>query len=313
MMFSIKNCGLMLEPQLGMSTDDVVRCAQFAERAGYGSIFRSDHLLPTPGWGAEDDSPECWVTLGAIAASTKSIGFGPMVSPIGFRNPALLAKMACTLHSYTGGRLLLGVGAGWFKGEYEAHGLEFPKFGMRIDQLEEALEIIRPLTQGRRVSFDGKYFRANTDCLPKPAGKMHLILGGKNEKLLRLIAKYADEWNLVGASAKEATELKSLLDLERPGRRIKLSKMWPFIIADNQKNLESRLKLYMRAWRISGSVESAVPKLRKKGILYGKVNEVVNQINEQRESGVENFYFNILDGRDKEMMDSLTHLLKEEF
>ncbi len=296
-----------------MSANDIVSCAQYAERAGYGSIFRSDHILPTPGWGAAAASPECWVTLGAIAAATKSIGFGPMVSPIGFRNPALLAKMACTLHSYSGGRLLLGVGAGWFKGEYEAHGLEFPKFNVRIEQLEEALKIIRPLTQGKKVNFEGKYFRATTDCLPKPVGKMQLILGGKNIKLLRLIAKYADEWNLVGRSPKETMELKSLLDSEHPRKAIKISKMWPFIIADNQRNLESLVKLYMRAWRITGNVESAIPKLRKSGILYGTVNEVVDQINEFRESGVENFYFNVLDGRDRGVIDILTHTLKEEF
>lgn len=296
-----------------MSADDVVSFAQYAERAGYGSIFRSDHILPTPGWGAAAASPECWVTLGAIAAATKSIGFGPMVSPIGFRNPALLARMACTLHSYSRGRLLLGVGAGWFKEEYEAHGLEFPKFSVRIEQLEEALKIIRPLTAGKKVEFEGKYFRASTDCLPKPDGKMQLILGGKNTKLLRLIARYADEWNLVGRSPKETMELKSLFDSEHPGRRMKLSKMWPFIIADNQRNLESLVKLYMRAWRITGNVESAIPKLRKNGILYGKVNEVVDQINEFRESGVEKFYFNVLDGRDKGMIDMLTHTLKEEF
>jgi alkanesulfonate monooxygenase SsuD/methylene tetrahydromethanopterin reductase-like flavin-dependent oxidoreductase (luciferase family) len=303
----------MLEPQLGMSVDDIIRCAKYAEKAGYGSIFRSDHVLPTPGWGTPADSPECWVSLGAVAAATRSIAFGPMVSPIGFRNPALLAKMACTLHSYSKGRLLLGVGAGWFKEEYEAHGMEFPKFSVRLEQLEEALKIIRPLTQGKKVEFEGKYFRADTDCLPKPDGKMHLILGGKNPNLLRLIAEYADEWNLVSTNHKDTAERISLLASKYPRAHVKLSQMRPIVIAENGKGLEERVKLYMRAWRITGDAESAGPKLRKSGILYGKVDEIVEQVNELREAGVENFYFNMLDGRDEPMMDTLAHMLKEKF
>jgi alkanesulfonate monooxygenase SsuD/methylene tetrahydromethanopterin reductase-like flavin-dependent oxidoreductase (luciferase family) len=304
----------MLEPQLGMSVGDIVRCAKYAENAGYGSIFRSDHILPTPGWGAPADSPECWVSLGALAAETRSVAFGPMVSPIGFRNPALLAKMACTIHSYSMGRLLLGVGAGWFKEEYLAHGMEFPGFKVRLEQLEEALKIIRPLTQGESVDFEGKYFRAKTDCLPKPHGKVHLILGGKNTHLLRLIARYADEWNIVTTTPKDTKALLAKLASEHPERAITVSQMRPLLIVDGgQQVMESRLKLYTRAWRISGDISSAGPKLRAGGVLYGSVEEIAGQINELRDAGIEKFYLNVLDGRDEAMMDSLTHMLKEKF
>src|SRR5208282_247239 len=99
-MVSIADCGLMLEPQQAMSIKDIVDWATIAEQKNYGYILRSDHLLPI--WDSKDrDSPECWSSLGVLAATTKKIKFGPLVSPIGFRNPALLARMACNLNDYS--------------------------------------------------------------------------------------------------------------------------------------------------------------------------------------------------------------------
>jgi Luciferase-like monooxygenase len=128
------DCGVMLEPQLGMGADQVVKTAELAEGLGFGYFFRSDHLLPTDGRRGVD-SPECWTTLGAVAARTTKVKFGPLVTPLGFRNPALLAKMASTLHSYSRGRLQLAVGAGWYEPEYRAHGYPFPPFRERLAQL----------------------------------------------------------------------------------------------------------------------------------------------------------------------------------
>ena len=108
MLVAIGDCGLMLEPQQGMSVKEIIDWGAYAERHGYGYIFRSDHLLPTNG-NMDRDSVECWVTLGALAATTKRIKFGPMIIPIRFRNPVLLAQMACAPISYSKGRLLLGV------------------------------------------------------------------------------------------------------------------------------------------------------------------------------------------------------------
>ena len=113
--------------------------------------------MPTGVLREEDrPSPESWVTLGAVAASTRRVAFGPLVTPVGFRNPALLARMACTLHSFSDGRLVLGFGAGWFRDEYLTNGYEFPPFRDRFEQLLEALKIVRPLTEGRRADFQGK-------------------------------------------------------------------------------------------------------------------------------------------------------------
>src|SRR5438105_1974893 len=130
---SIKDFGLQYEPQHGMSLNELVDWCKYAERMGYGYAFRSDHFLPTP-MRKGADSPECWTSLGAIAASTNTLRFGSMVTPIGFRNPALLAKMANTINSYSGGRLMFGIGTGWNMNEYLAYGYEFPDFSTRREQ-----------------------------------------------------------------------------------------------------------------------------------------------------------------------------------
>lgn len=154
-MLSIRDCGLMLEPQFGMTMEQVVQTSRQAEDLGFGYLFRSGHLLPT-GNSRGVDSPECWTSLGAISASTRTLKFGPMVTPMGFRNPAMLAKMACTLHSFSGGRLQLAIGAGWYEPEYRAHGYEFPSFKVRMRQFEEGVRIILSMVREGRADFDGE-------------------------------------------------------------------------------------------------------------------------------------------------------------
>jgi alkanesulfonate monooxygenase SsuD/methylene tetrahydromethanopterin reductase-like flavin-dependent oxidoreductase (luciferase family) len=125
--------------------------------------------------------------LGVIAAPSKALKFGSMVTSIDFRNPALLAKMACTLDSFSGGRLQLGVGAGWFETKYKAYGYEFLSFVARRQQFIEALHVLLPLVRDGMVDFEGNYFSVHTDCYPRPAGKMHVIIGGKAKSLDELL------------------------------------------------------------------------------------------------------------------------------
>jgi len=213
-MLRLEDSGIMLEPQLGMSVDQIVGSARLAEELGFGYFFRSDHILPTDGRRGLD-SPECWTSLGAVAASTSKIKFGPMVSPIGFRNPALLAKMACTLHSYSRGRLQLSIGAGWYEPEYKAHGFPFPNFRERVAQFSEALEIINAFVHEGRADFDGKYFSAHTDCYPRPYGRLNLIVGARTKPLVRIAAKKGDEWNFFHLPSNDFKELRTVLDDSR--------------------------------------------------------------------------------------------------
>ena len=173
---------------------EIRAAALAAEDAGFNSIWLYDHLLfrfegPTAGiW-------ECWTTLSALAEATQRVELGTLVICSAFRNPALLAKMAHTLDEISGGRLILGLGAGWHKPEFEAFG--FP-FNHRVDRLDEAVRIIRPLLREGRVDFEGDYYQARhceiTPRGPRPDGPP-LLLGAFRPRMLELTARYADLWN----------------------------------------------------------------------------------------------------------------------
>jgi probable F420-dependent oxidoreductase len=169
--------------------------AQQAEEAGFDSLWLYDHMLyrgedhPTIGiW-------ECWTFLSALADATQRVELGTLVSCNSFRNPALLAKMAITLDEVAQGRLILGLGAGWNKPEYEAFGWPFDH---RVSRFEEALQIIRPLLKEGHVDFSGKYYQAR-DCEIRPVGPRKsgppLMIGSFGKRMLSLTAKYADLWN----------------------------------------------------------------------------------------------------------------------
>lgn len=305
-MVSIEECGLMLEPQLGMSVEEIVTWAEYAEKSGYGYLMRSDHLLPTGQVEEGINSPECWVTLGAIASSTTRIRFGPLVSPIGFRNPALLARMANTLHISSIGRLVLGIGGGWSEREYVEYGYEFPTFRTRMEQLVEAARIIRRLTQGKEVDFKGKHFSAHT-ALPASKGSMHLIVGGRNEEVVRIAAEFADEWNMYSPTIESFRKAKN--SLPPANRKIVISWMGPFILGQNKADIRRRLSNYSK---LEGQAFS-LDELRKRGLPCGREEEFIEQLVSFKEAGVQRFYFDILDPKDKQMIELLTDTLKTAF
>jgi probable F420-dependent oxidoreductase len=170
--------------------------AQQAEADGFDSIWIADHLMyrdpdaPTRGiW-------ECWTVLAALAEATQRVEIGPLVLCNSFRNPAILAKMATTLDEVSGGRLILGVGAGWNEPEYQAFGLPFDH---RVSRFEEALQILRPLLRDGHVDFEGQYYQArNCDDVPRgprPEGPP-LMVGCESPRMIKLAARYADLWNI---------------------------------------------------------------------------------------------------------------------
>jgi len=303
----IANCGLMLEPQQGMSIQDVLDWATIAEQRNYGYILRSDHLLPI--WGSKDrDSAECWTSLGVIAAGTSKIKFGPLVSPIGYRNPALLARMACNLNDYSHGRLVLGIGAGWYEDEYRAFGYEFPNFRIRYDQFIESLKIIKPLIEGRQVNFQGKYYSAKARCYPQT--KVPLIIGGRKPRMMRAIAEYADEWNIYNPQIPYLQELKTLVERNKGNRTIQISRMGSFVIAETRSELESKIARNAEFFKARFESSLKPDEIRKNGGLCGTVNEFKSQLNDLTEAGVEKFYFQIVDTEDNEMVELLTSTLK---
>ena len=169
-----------------------------AEEGGADSIWVFDHLL----FRFDEEDPkattgiwESWTLLTALAEATERVELGTLVLCNPFRNPALLAKMAHTLDEISGGRLILGVGAGWHKPEFDAFGYDFER---RVDRFEEALQILRPLLKNQRIDFSGTFYQVK-DCLitppgPRPEG-IPLLIGARGPRMLRLAAQYADQWN----------------------------------------------------------------------------------------------------------------------
>ena len=306
----ISKCGIMLEPQFGMTVRQLVAVAREAESLGFGYLFRSDHLLPTDDSRGKD-SPECWASLGALAADTSSIKFGPMVTPLGFRNPALLARMACTLHSFSGGRLQLAVGAGWYEPEYRANGYEFPPFEVRKKQFEEGLAIVLSMVREGKVDFDGEYFSAHTDCLPRPAGKMHIIIGTKAASLVRLAAAHADEWNFFACPLEVYRERRRLLDRVAGDRKVEVSRMGPFLIGENRAQLLENAKKQLRKFGREESPESFIDRVAKAGAPVGTPGEFAQQVGSLVDEGVEKFYFQVLVPENTAMTETLAQALKE--
>ena len=303
---SLDDFGLQFEPQKGMSSRSLVDWCRYAERKGYGYAFRSDHFLPIPTGVA--DSPECWTSLGAIAANTKTIRFGPMVTPTSYRNPALLAKMARTVNLLSDERLVFGLGAGWYGTEYFAYGYEFPDISTRLDQFEEALRIIIPMATGDSVSFKGKYFKAEVEALPRT--KIYYLIGGKHPRVIDAAAKFADEWNIYGSTLGKIRQSKEALDSASDGRTVIVSNTGEAIIAEDKRNLIEYVKSWLRESGISGDPEAEIENLKRGGTFCGTPEDVVSQINERKDLGVDRFYLEVADMQTEAMANLLTETLK---
>jgi F420-dependent oxidoreductase-like protein len=171
-----------------------------AEVAGFDSIWLDDHLLSDEGdWAAP--KLEGWTALAGLATITERATLGHLVSANTFRNPGLLAKQATTVDHLSGGRLVLGIGGGWFEREHAAFGLEFGGVGERLDRMDEAVGLVRRLLDGERVTHEGRFYRFHdAACEPRPVQPhVPILIGGSGRtKTLRTVARYADIWNGYG-------------------------------------------------------------------------------------------------------------------
>ncbi|MFZ1754738.1 MAG: LLM class flavin-dependent oxidoreductase [Caldilineaceae bacterium] len=169
----------------------------------FDSVWMDDHMMPWATW-QSNDTPylECMTTIAYFAAAYPSLTFGSSVLGQGYRNPALMAKMAANLQLLTGGRFIFGIGAGWMVEEYEAYNWPFPKPSVRIAQMEEAIEIAKKMWREAPASYEGKYYRIdNAYCEPRPDPIPPILIGGGGEQLtLRVVAKHADWWNIPGGT-----------------------------------------------------------------------------------------------------------------
>ncbi|MFT5531433.1 MAG: F420-dependent oxidoreductase-like protein [Candidatus Poriferisodalaceae bacterium] len=181
----------------GQTWEDTLDGCQHAAATGWDGIWYADHFMPN-----EDnvDQPihEAWSILAAIAATVPDVRIGPLVAGNTYRNPALTAKIASTIDHISGGRVILGLGAGWQENEHEKYDFDFSTVGGRLNKLEEACEIVTSLLRNERTNFSGEHYNFTDAPLdPKPVQeRLPLLLGGGGEKrTLKITAKYADEWN----------------------------------------------------------------------------------------------------------------------
>jgi F420-dependent oxidoreductase-like protein len=208
--------GMLLSAKLAPTFDYPVleEFWRTADALGFHSIANYDHF-----YGLVDPATptfEGWTSLAAMAAVVRRARVSCLVSSVTYRNPAVLAKMAVTVDHICEGRLDFGVGAGWHEGEHQAYGLDFPSPGTRVEMLDEALTVIRRLWTEESVTHSGRFYTL-TDalCEPKPLQRPHppIVIGGDKPKMLRVIARHADEWNMVSvAEPQDWADVSSRLD-----------------------------------------------------------------------------------------------------
>lgn len=240
-------------PQIKRSWDQTRAVAVEVERLGFDSVWLNDHIYGVP----LPSIPilEAWTTLSAVAAVTERVELGTLVTPIGFRSPAVLAKMIATIDNISGGRVIPGLGAGWFREEFTGYGLAFPSTRDRLEQLDEAIQVMRHLWSDAQATFAGKHFRLeDAYCEPKPVRRPPLLIGGAGEKvLLRLVAQHADIWNNLAVTqaelgAKVARLHEHCAAVGRDSAEIVVSQQCLVVIgsdeADAQAKVEKAAKIY---------------------------------------------------------------------
>lgn len=198
-------------PQLGCTWQQTRAAAVELERLGFNSLWLCDHLFGVP----HPRTPvlEAWTTLAAVAAVTSRVELGTLVTPVGFRNPVLLGKMAATVDRISNGRLIPGLGAGWLAREYAGYGFHFPPIRVRLEQLAEAAQVLKLLWGEDTASFSGKYFHLEVACRePRPIRVPPLMIGGSGESLLlRIVAQHAAIWNNPAAKQDRLGENAAML------------------------------------------------------------------------------------------------------
>jgi F420-dependent oxidoreductase-like protein len=286
----------MIEGQEGLTWERWRQLMAAAEDLGFESLWRSDHFFSVMGR-PERPCIETWVSLAIAAAETSRLRFGALVSSMTFRHPALLARMAASVDQLSGGRLVVGVGAGWNVPEHEAFGFVLPPPRERLDRLEEGIEVILRLWAEGKANFDGKYYQLrDAEAWPKPAQKPRppLLVGGGGEKRTLLItAKYADEWNSGAPLTPEGYRQKvEVLNqhCERVGRdpvSIAHSRMAAFLIARSDAEITDRGRALQVVVPSLAQVESSeLPRtLLERGWLVGTPGQVIEQIRAYEEAG----------------------------
>ncbi len=281
---------LMIEGQEGVTWPQWVDLAQACERHSIHTLFRSDHYMNLDGQHPEWGSLDAWGTICALAAVTSELRLGTMVSPATFRHPSELAKLVVTADHVSGGRVELGLGAGWHEREHEAYGFPFADVRTRMDVLEEQLRVVRGNWGHEPFSFDGEHYRCqDLNAQPKPVQTPHppLIMGGRaGPRSASLAARFADEYNTPFPTLAEVRERRDRLGqaCERAGREpLPFSIMTGVVVGTDDADLRQRGR---RLAEKMGSDPDALVDDPAPGWIVGTIDQATEQLLALREAGV---------------------------
>ena len=317
---------LMIEAQQGLSYEDQLGIARRAEAAGFETLFRSDHYASFPG-DSDQVTTDAWAVIAGLARETSTIGLGTLVSPVTFRHPGNFAKLVTTVDHMSGGRLEIGVGAGWNEADHLPYGLPFPPIDERADLLEDQLEVLLGLwTEPDGWSYDGHQVRVlgaalhprAVDVPGRPRGRdgrspsgparPRILVGGQGTpRGFRLAARYADEFNLSSASAASAATKLAELDAAcraagRDPSTIARSAMVGALVGATQADVDRRTTDVMQALGASGDARAWFRERRNRWI-FGTPDEARATIQGYADVGIERIMLQDFLPRDGEMID----------
>lgn len=281
---------LMIEGQEGVTWPQWGALAATCEQHGIATLFRSDHYMNLDGQHPERGSLDAWGTLNALAAVTSTLRLGSLVSPASFRHPSVLAKLVVTADHVSGGRIDLGLGAGWHEREHEAYGFPFLATRTRVDVLEEQLQVVLGAWENEPFSMRGQhYVLSDLDAQPKPVQQPHppLIMGGNaGPRGARLAATYADEYNTPFPTVQDIERRKAQIDraCEQAGRDpIPFSIMTAVVLGVDSSELAERLRRLAEKMGADAEALAASP---PEAWIVGTLEDAAEQLAIRRDAGV---------------------------
>ncbi|MGC4791217.1 LLM class F420-dependent oxidoreductase [Micromonospora sp. DT178] len=295
---------IFTEPQQGATYDDLLAVARCAEETGYGAFFRSDHYLKMGAVSGDPGPTDAWTTLAGLARDTRRIRLGTLMTAATFRLPGPLAITVAQVDQMSGGRVELGIGAGWYAEEHTAYGIPFPPLGERFDRLEEQLAVVTGLwatPPGGTFDFAGTYYPvSDSPALPKPVQdpRPPILLGGKGTKRTpRLAARYADEFNMPFVSVEDtaaqfARVRAACAEAGRDPGELRWSNALVLCCGRDDAEVARR----------AAAIGRDPDELRENG-LAGTPAEVVDKIGRYAEIGSERLYLQVLDLADLDHLE----------
>ena len=288
--------GIVIGPW-GYSLEQTIATMRTTEERGFHSWHMGDHFFSVN----QIDSIEPYLLLALAARETERVRIGPFVTPVMFRPPSNVGRWAAQLDLLSGGRFVMGLGAGWHPGEHTTYGIDFPAPRERFDRLDEYIAVMQAMWGEGPASFEGRYYRLDeADSLPKPAAGRPtvLIAGGGEKRTLPLVAKYAHEWNSVDLPPDVYRHKCELLagycdEIGRDPSEIRHTMMTMGLIGTTPAELEGEAALQMlrRAPPSPTSPADYIDGLRARGALMGSSDEIVDRIGQLGESGIDEIVF----------------------